>query len=62
MPSPLWRVARRIGEEFNGKDGRYDNPVVASGGIDFSDAAETCWIFGFEELFDLESFVDTFSG
>ena len=57
----IWRTARLIGEEFNGREGRYDNPSVASGGIDFSDTAETCWIFGFEELIDVESFFDTFS-
>ena len=53
-------MARRVGEEFNGKDGRYDNSAVASGGIDFSDAAETCWIFGFAELFEVASFFNTF--
>jgi len=57
----LWREARRLGERFNGQDGRYDNPAVASGGIDFSDTAETCWVFGFGGLFDAESFFDTFS-
>jgi predicted AlkP superfamily pyrophosphatase or phosphodiesterase len=57
----LWRRARRAGETFNGKDGRYDNPAVATGGIDFSDTVETCWIFGFAELIDIESFFDTFS-
>jgi hypothetical protein len=57
----LWNEARRIGEKFNGQDGRYDNTAVASGGIDFSDTAETCWIFGFGDLFDVESFFDTFS-
>lgn len=56
----LWRAARGLGEEFNGTDGRYDNPAVASGGMDFSDTAESCWIFGFEELFDVESFFATF--
>lgn len=57
----LWKLAKSIGEEFNGKDGRYDNPAVSKGGIDFSDTAETCWIFGFGELFDVASFFDTFS-
>lgn len=57
----LWELARRLGEKYNGVDGRYDNPAVAKGGIDFSDTVETCWIFGFESLFDAEDFFDAFS-
>jgi hypothetical protein len=56
-----WRLAKEIGAQFNGRDGRYDNAAVASGGIDFSDTAETCWIFGFDDLFDVASFFETFS-
>ena len=57
----LWELAQRIGKTYNGAEGRYDNPAVAAGGIDFSDSAETCWIFGFADLFDAASFFDTFS-
>jgi hypothetical protein len=57
----LWELAQQIGERYNGADGRYENPAVTAGGIDFSDTAETCWIFGFDGLFDAESFFETFS-
>ena len=28
--------------------------------MDFSDVAESCWIFGYEDLVDAEEFFDTF--
>ena len=57
----VWRAARRVGEQFNGRDGRYNNTAVESGGIDFSDTAETCWIFGFDHLRDAEQFFEEFA-
>jgi hypothetical protein len=31
------------------------------GGLDFSDASETCWIFGFNDLEDSKAFFQEFS-
>ncbi len=56
----LWRLAREISDKYNGRDGRYKNEAIAAGGMDFSDTAETCWIFGFTRLKDAEAFVSRF--
>lgn len=55
-----WNLAISIGDQYNGKDGRYENKDVTNGGLDFSDLSETCWIFGFEGLKDYDAFFDEF--
>jgi hypothetical protein len=45
---------------YNAQDGRYDNTAIGAGGMDFSDVAETCWIFGFAGLLDAEAFFREF--
>jgi len=55
-----WRMARDIAMEFNGREGRYNNTAIEMGGMDFSDVAESCWIFGFAGLRDAEAFFAEF--
>ena len=58
----IWRAARALAREFNGRDGRYDNAAIAAGGMDFSDVVETCWIFGRDGLHDADAFFTEFIG
>ena len=55
-----WKKARSIADKYNGEDGRYLNEDIKAGGLDFSDTSETCWIFGFSNLFDTSQFFDEF--
>ncbi len=57
----VWDMAVKIANRYNGKDNRYKNEFVAGGGMDFSDVAETCWIFGFEYLVDTRQFFEEFA-
>ncbi|WP_297093664.1 hypothetical protein [uncultured Draconibacterium sp.] len=57
----LWKLAVEIGLKYNGKDGRYNNEAVASGGLDFSDLSEVCWILGLQDMKDTEEFFNTFA-
>tara|TARA_R110000868_G_scaffold408293_3_gene690942 strand:+ start:5824 stop:6666 length:843 start_codon:yes stop_codon:yes gene_type:complete len=57
----IWDQAMDIANEYNGKDGRYNNTAIAMGGLDFSDVSEICWIFGFDYLIDSNSFFKEFS-
>jgi len=56
----IWRLARDLANEFNGKEGRYNNSAIAAGGMDFSDVSESCWIFGYAQLTDAEAFFAEF--
>jgi hypothetical protein len=58
----IWLEARNIGNQFNGTPTRYNNESIAVGGMDFSDTAETSWIFGFSGLKDTNDFFDEFLG
>lgn len=57
----VWQKAFEIANKYNGQDGRYNNPAIAKGGMDFSDVSETCWIFGFNDLKNAVQFFDEFS-
>ena len=57
----IWNMAIEIANRYNGKDNRYKNPAIAKGGLDFSDVAETCWIFGFNNIVDVKQFFKEFS-
>jgi hypothetical protein len=57
-----WTVAVEIANQYNGADGRYLNEAIQDGGLDFSDVAETAWIFGFNDLADANDFFEEFSG
>ena len=52
----IWELAIKLGEKYNGKEGRYNNEAVAAGGLDFSDTAEVCWMLGLENLKDAKAF------
>ena len=52
----VWQLAVDLGVQYNGQEGRYDNPAVTSGGLDFSDLSETCWILGLQDIRDMEQF------
>lgn len=57
----IWEKAFEIVNKYNGKDGRYKNPAIAKGGMDFSDVTESCWIFGFNDLKNADQFFKEFS-
>lgn len=57
----IWQLAMEIANNFNGKEGRHNNPAIAKGGLDFSDVSETCWIFGFNHLKNSKQFFEEFS-
>ncbi len=52
----IWDTAISIGNLYNGKEGRYLNTSVASGGLDFSDLSEICYILGLEDIKDANEF------
>jgi hypothetical protein len=56
----IWKLATEIGHKYNGKEGRYNNEAVSSGGLDFSDLSETCWILGVENIKDTEEFFNLY--
>jgi hypothetical protein len=57
----IWTTAVEIANTYNGADGRYLNEAIQAGGLDFSDVAETAWIFGFSDLADVNDFFEEFS-
>ena len=57
----IWKTAVEIANTYNGTDGRYLNEAIHEGGLDFSDVAETAWIFGFSDLADVNDFFEEFS-
>ena len=57
----IWDLAINIANQFNGSEGRYTNVYIKNGGMDFSDTAELCWIFGFEYLSNTREFFEEFS-
>ena len=58
----IWTMAVENANKYNGADGRYLNEAIQAGGLDFSDVAETAWIFGFSDLADANDFFEEFSG
>ena len=57
----IWQHSIDLANKYNGEDGRYNNPAMADGGLDFSDLAEVCWIFGLEDIKDVEHFFNLYS-
>lgn len=57
----FWIVARDIANKYNGESGRYVNEDIKAGGMDFSDTSESCWIFGFQDIYDVSQFFDRFN-
>ncbi|MEM6379827.1 MAG: hypothetical protein AAF705_16630 [Bacteroidota bacterium] len=54
----VWQLALELGNEYNGKEGRYLNEAVAAGGLDFSDFSEVCWILNLEDFGDSDDFFE----
>lgn len=57
----IWKLAIDLGNQYNGEEGRYLNESIKSGGLDFSDFSEVCWILGLHELKDSEQFFKRYS-
>ncbi|MBC8205645.1 MAG: hypothetical protein ISR85_00745 [Kiritimatiellales bacterium] len=57
----IWEMAIGIANTYNGIEGRYLNESIQKGGLDFSDVAESTWIFGFVNLVDANDFFSVFS-
>ena len=57
----IWTMAIDIANTYNGVDGRYGNESIEKGGLDFSDVAESMWIFGFADIVDAKEFLASFS-
>lgn len=57
MHGKSWTLALDIVEQYNGKDGRYLNPMIAKdGGVDFSDVAELTWLLQLDKIKDVDDF------
>lgn len=52
----VWKLALQLGNQYNGKEGRYLNKAIEKGGLDFSDFAEVCWILRLENLEDASAY------
>lgn len=57
----IWKLAIDISNEYNGKEGRYNNEAISTGGLDFSDLSEVCWILGLQDIKDTEQFFNLYS-
>lgn len=57
----VWELAIEISNEYNGKDGRYNNKAISQGGMDFSDLSEVCWILGINDIKNTEQFFNIYS-
>lgn len=55
---PIWYKARKIANKYNAVEGRYFNPFIAHGGLDFSDLSEVCWILGIEDIYGTTEFFE----
>jgi hypothetical protein len=56
----IWNTAIRLGNLYNGKDGRYLNESVAKNGLDFSDLSEVCYILNLMSIKDADEFFTYF--
>lgn len=56
----IWQLAIDLGNQYNGKEGRYNNEAIAAGGLDFSDFSEVCWIFDMQDIQDTGQFFDLY--
>jgi hypothetical protein len=52
----IWKLAVDLANQYNGVEGRYLNQAIESGGLDFSDFSEVCWMLGLQEIKDSEEF------
>ncbi len=56
----IWTEAKRLSDLHN-PVADYVNPAVAAGGLDYSDAVEIAYIFGFDDMAGVGEFVDRFT-
>lgn len=56
----IWELAIDLANKYNGEEGRYNNEAISSGGLDFSDLAEVCWILGLEDITDTDHFLNLY--
>jgi hypothetical protein len=56
----IWQLAIDISNQYNGKEGRYNNEAISAGGLDFSDLSEVCWILKLQDIKDTEQFFNLF--
>lgn len=56
----VWQQAIDIGNQYNGKQERYNNEAIAKGGLDFSDTSEVMYILGYADLEDANAFFKEF--
>ena len=52
----IWQLAVALSNQYNGKEERYLNEAIDSGGLDFSDLSEVCWILNLEDITDIDDF------
>ncbi len=57
----IWQLAIDLSNKYNGKERRYKNEAILSGGLDFSDLSEVCWILGVQDIKDTERFFNLYS-
>ncbi|MBK3519483.1 hypothetical protein [Carboxylicivirga marina] len=57
----IWQLAVDLGLQYNGKEGRYNNKAVETGGLDFSDISKVCYILNLEDIKDTEEFFMRFA-
>ncbi len=56
----IWQLAIDLGNQYNGKEGRYLNEAISAGGLDFSDLSEVCWILGVADINDTADFFERY--
>lgn len=56
----IWSKSISISNQYNGQEGRYKNKSIAAGGLDFSDLSEVCYIFGLQDIKNVEEFFERF--
>jgi hypothetical protein len=56
----IWQLAIDLSNQYNGKEGRYNNEAISAGGLDFSDLSEVCWILKLQDIKDTEQFFNLF--
>lgn len=52
----IWQLAIDLANQYNGKEKRYDNKSISSGGLDFSDLSEVCWILDLKDIKNVQQF------
>lgn len=52
----VWKLAIKLANRYNGKEGRYMNEAIEKGGLDFSDVSEIHWILEMENADSVKGF------